>query len=92
MNDDSPEAQRGFQFPGQFDIAAMGPADADLPRLVPYLLDQAGFRLSAAEPRLRPSRGGRYLSVTVSFLADSREDYDRAHAALRAHPAIKWTL
>jgi len=30
--------------------------------------------------------------VSVSFEANSREDYDAAHIALRAHPEVKWTL
>jgi putative lipoic acid-binding regulatory protein len=30
--------------------------------------------------------------VTVSFRCDNREQYDSAHAALRADPAIRYTL
>jgi putative lipoic acid-binding regulatory protein len=30
--------------------------------------------------------------VRVVFLADSREQYDRAHQLLRDHPEVKWTL
>jgi putative lipoic acid-binding regulatory protein len=42
--------------------------------------------------RSRASSGGRYVSVTVSFEAASREQYEAAHEALRAHPEVKWTL
>ena len=38
------------------------------------------------------SSNGRYVSVRIAFRADSREQYDAAHAALRAHPEVKWTL
>ena len=34
----------------------------------------------------------RSVSVRISFRAVSREQYDAAHAALRAHPEVKWTL
>ena len=40
----------------------------------------------------RPSSGGRYVSVTVRIVAETRAHYDAAHEALRAHPAVKWTL
>jgi uncharacterized protein len=30
--------------------------------------------------------------VTVSFRCDTREQYDGAHTALRADPAIRYTL
>jgi len=40
----------------------------------------------------RHSSSGRYVSVRISFRAASREEYDRAHAALRDHPEVKWTL
>jgi putative lipoic acid-binding regulatory protein len=40
----------------------------------------------------RPSSGGKYMSVRLSFRASSREEYEAAHAALREHPEVKWTL
>ncbi len=40
----------------------------------------------------RHSSNGRYVSVRISFRAESREQYEAAHAALRAHPEVKWTL
>ncbi len=90
MND-TPET-RGFQFPGQFEITAMGPADAGLLELVPALLHDLGLEVARETLRTRPSSKGAYVSVAVSFTAHSREDYDAAHGALRAHPAVKWTL
>ena len=40
----------------------------------------------------RESSGGRFVSVRVTFRAESREQYDVAHAVLRGHPEVKWTL
>jgi putative lipoic acid-binding regulatory protein len=31
----------------------------------------------------------RYVSVRISFRADSREQYDLAHQVLRDHPEVK---
>lgn len=86
------ETAGGFTFPGEFDIAAMGAADAGLDRLLPETLQALGLRVIADSLRVRPSSQGRFVSVTVRFEAQSRDDYDAAHGALRARPEVKWTL
>ncbi len=83
---------RGFQFPGRFEITVMGAADAGLDRLVAEVLEQAGLRVDRGSLRQRASSKGAYVSVAISFDAASRDDYDGAHAALRARPEVKWTL
>lgn len=83
---------QGFQFPGVFEISAMGPATAGLEQAVPALLAEAGLVVLADTLRVRASRAGRYVSVAVSFCAESRLDYEQAHRVLRAHPDVKWTL
>ncbi|CAN5589002.1 YbeD family protein [soil metagenome] len=88
----SDEPEHGFQFPGDFEITAMGPASAGLEIELPTLLRAAGIDVREESVSTRASSGGKYLSVTLCFRADSREDYDAAHAALRAHPGVKWTL
>jgi len=42
--------------------------------------------------RERSSSQGNYVSVSVVFNCPSREKYEEAHAALRAHPDIRYTL
>ena len=86
----SPE--QGFQFPGVFEITAMGSVAADLENKVPAILASVGLNVLAGSVRVRPSREGNYVSVAVSFTCPSREKYDEAHAALRADPDIRWTL
>ena len=83
---------KGFQFPGVFEISAMGPASAGLAQAIPQELTAAGLVVMHETVRSRPSREGRFVSVTVSFRAESRADYEAAHHALRAHPDVKWTL
>lgn len=92
MNLTPQSPDQGFQFPGEFELTAMGPAAAELHALVPELLRSAGIARVSEVLRTRPSRNGNYLSVTVSVHVESRVDYERAHAALRAHAQIKWTL
>jgi putative lipoic acid-binding regulatory protein len=83
---------QGFQFPGEFEITAMGNADADLKARVPQILEGVGLHVLHETVRHKHSREGKFLSVTVQFRCDTRERYDAAHAALRADPDIRYTL
>ncbi|WP_266170569.1 YbeD family protein [Dyella subtropica] len=83
---------QGFQFPGEFEITAMGNASADLPARVPQILEGIGLHVLHETVKHRQSREGNFLSVTVSFHCDNREQYDLAHSTLRADPDIRFTL
>jgi putative lipoic acid-binding regulatory protein len=86
------EPGKGFEFPGVFEITALGPASANLDSEIPRLLTAAGLNVLHETVSMRPSSAGRFVSVTLSFRAESRADYDAAHEALRAHPEVKWTI
>ncbi|MEN1926504.1 DUF493 family protein [Luteimonas sp. MJ293] len=90
IKSDNPD--HGFQFPGQFEITAVGPVDAALDIEVPKLLAAAGITVLPDTMSTRDSSGGKYVSVRLSFRAASREEYEAAHTALREHPQVKWTL
>jgi putative lipoic acid-binding regulatory protein len=83
---------QGFQFPGVFEITAMGKAHVGLEERVPEHIVALGMAVLNGSLRTRPSNEGHYVSVSVSFTCPSREKYDAAHAALRADPDIRWTL
>ncbi|MBS0213798.1 MAG: DUF493 family protein [Proteobacteria bacterium] len=85
-------SDKGFQFPGVFEISAMGSASAGLETEIPRLLAQAGLAVLHETISSRASREGKYVSVRIGFRAESRADYEAAHRALRAHPEVKWTL
>lgn len=84
--------QQGFQFPGAFEITAMGNAAAGLEQLVPQIIEGLGLAVLSGSLRTRASSEGRYVSVSITFTCPSREKYEAAHAALRANPDIRWTL
>ena len=90
LRSDNPE--HGFQFPGTFELSAMGTADKDLETLLPTRLLDAGIEVLNEQVSWKHSSNGRFVSVRIQFRAESREQYDAAHAALRAHPEVKWTL
>ncbi len=82
----------GFRFPGEFELTAMGPAGSALEAELPRLLEAAGFVVLHETVATRASSGGRYVSIKLGFRAESREQYEAAHALLRAHPDVKWTI
>jgi hypothetical protein len=90
VHSDNPE--HGFQFPGVFELSAMGAAEKHLESDLPQHLLAAGVDVLHEDVRWRHSSSGKYVSVRISFRANTRDDYDRAHAALRDHPEVKWTL
>ncbi len=93
IDDIQPERpDQGFQFPGAFEITALGRTDAHLESRVPELIQGLGLNVIAGSLRVKASREGNYHSVSVTFTCPDRETYDAAHAALRAEPGIRWTL
>ena len=85
------DAPHGFQFPGAFEITAMGKAGGGLEQRVPQTVAALGMAVIDGSLRTRQSREGHYVSVSVTFTCPSREKYDAAHAALRADPDVRWT-
>ena len=85
-------SEQGFQFPGTFELAAMGSAEKDLETVLPTLLLDAGIEVLHESVNWKHSSNGRYVSVRIAFRAETREQYEAAHEALRAHPEVKWTL
>lgn len=82
----------GLQFPGTFELSAMGTADKGLETELPKLLSQCGIEVLEESISWKHSSNGKYVSVRISFKADTREQYDATHQALRDHPEVKWTL
>jgi len=90
LRSDNPE--HGFQFPGVFELSAMGAVGVGLEHELPSVLAAAGVVVLHERTTTRASSGGKYVSVRLAFQANSREEYEAAHQALRNHPEVKWTV
>ena len=90
IKSDNPE--HGFQFPGVFELSAMGAAGAGLEVELPRLLEANGVEVLNERINWKHSSNGKYVSVRIAFKAQDRAQYDAAHQALRNHPEVKWTL
>lgn len=79
-------------FPTPYSIKVMGRKTEDFEAQVltlvrPYLGDQASF-----ETKLRFSRDGNYLSLTVTIQAQSKEQLDKIYRAISAHEQVLMVL
>ena len=57
MNIHSDNPEHGFQFPGTFELSAMGPADSGLEDSIPKLLEDAGITVLRETVARRDSSG-----------------------------------
>ena len=81
-----------IEYPSIFPIKVMGiMQDGFVQALVEVAL-QFDPEFNAASVELRPSKGGKYLGVTLSVTATSREQLDNLYRALTSHPMVKIVL
>lgn len=93
VNDIEPQNEtQGFQFPGVFEITAVGKSNVGLEERMVAILTELGLEVLENSLNKRSSRAGKYVALTVNFACPSRDKYDAAHAALRADADIHWTL
>lgn len=88
----STQDQRGFSFPGTFEVTAFALAEHQFETQMVSIVRSAGVAPLDASLRTRPSAKGNYLAISVSFFCPDRERYEAVYAALKAHPSVKWTL
>jgi putative lipoic acid-binding regulatory protein len=88
----APAAPSLIDFPSKFPIKVMG---ANVDGFVHALVAVARHfdpAFDAASIELRPSSGNKYLGVTLTVLATSREQLDELYRTLSTHPMVKVVL
>ena len=80
-----------FEFPCEFPLKIMGKASPQFETTVRGILKRHGLAESA-ELRLRPSRKGNYVAISVSIQAESREQLDALYRELTANAEVLWAL
>ncbi|MGH8581808.1 MAG: YbeD family protein [Gammaproteobacteria bacterium] len=81
-----------LSFPCPFAIKAMGIAGEDFDGLVAGIIRRHAPNLGEAAVATRFSRGGKYVSVTVTILAESRAQLDAIYRDLSAHERVYMAL
>ncbi|MFQ5519545.1 MAG: YbeD family protein [Mariprofundus sp.] len=81
-----------LEFPCQFPAKVMGTNSAHFENEMVMITRQYVPDLGEAAVQSKPSRTGKYLSVTITFTATSKAQIDNLYRALNAHPDVKMML
>lgn len=79
-------------FPCFYPVRVMGLNTEDFTDFVVELVSRHVPDLTEDDFSTRASSGGKYLSVTVSFTAQSREQVDALNKELAEHPRVLFAL
>ncbi|MCB1831687.1 MAG: DUF493 domain-containing protein [Chromatiaceae bacterium] len=86
------EQETLLKFPCQFSVKAMGLAADDFDLLVVQIINRHVPNLGEGAVTTRPSREGKYVSVTVTFEASSKAQLDAIYLALSANERVLMSL
>ena len=81
-----------IDYPSAFPIKVMGLQAEGFVEAVTAIARQFDPAFDAASIEQRPSRGGKYLGLTVTITATSREQLDELYRTLSTHPMVKVVL
>lgn len=88
-----PELEQSLiAFPCDFPIKIMGKTQAGFAQAVIEVVQRHAPEFDASTLEMRPSREGRYLSLTCTVTATSREQLDELYRELCDHPMVTMVL
>ena len=87
-----PEYESPLKFPCSFPIKVIGRHEADFEALVVAMISAHVGAIPAESVRSRESSSGRFLSVTVTVIAQSREQLDNVYRTLTAAEQVLFVL
>lgn len=89
ISSDDPRKDSLIEYPSPFPIKVMGVNDGSLVHSISTIARAHDPLFDASTIALRASSAGRYLGVTITVTATSREQLDALYRALTAHPLVK---
>ncbi len=81
-----------ISYPSLFPIKVMGLQADGLVHAVTSIARAFDPVFDASTVELRPSKGGKYLGITITVTATSREQLDELYRTLSTHPMVKVVL
>ena len=81
-----------IEYPSLFPIKVMGHKVEGLVGAITAVAHQFDPAFDATTIELRESKGGKYLGVTITVTATSREQLDELYRTLSSHPMVKVVL
>ncbi len=88
----APRQESLIQYPSLFPIKVMGTKVDGLVNAITHIAHQFDPQFDASTIELRQSKGGKYLGVTITVTATSREQLDELYRTLSTHPMVKVVL
>ena len=79
-------------YPSRFPIKVMGARADGFVHAITMIARRFDPAFDAATVELRESKGGKYLGVTITVTATSREQLDELYRTLSTHPMVKIVL
>ncbi len=89
---DIPPEQSLIDYPSQFPIKVMGLNADGFVHAMTMIAVRFDPAFDAATVELRASKGDKYLGVTLTVTATSREQLDELYRTLSTHPMVKMVL
>lgn len=87
-----PDIESLLQFPCSFPIKVMGHHTPEFEMLVAELVSRHAGELPEGSVRSRTSSNSRYLAVTITIEAQSREQLDKIYRSLSDTPQVLLVL
>jgi uncharacterized protein len=81
-----------IEYPSLFPIKVMGVKVDGLVHAITQVAHQFDPAFDASTIELRESSGGKYLGVTITVMATSREQLDELYRTLSTHPMVRVVL
>lgn len=88
----APRQESLIDYPSLFPIKVMGIKTDGLVHAITHIAHQFDPTFDASTVELRESKGGKYLGVTITVTATSREQLDELYRTLSTHPMVKVVL
>jgi uncharacterized protein len=92
MTREIPPEQSLIEYPSAFPIKVMGLQVEGFVEAMSSIALQFDPAFDAATVETRPSKAGKYLGITLTITATSREQLDELYRTLSTHPMVKVVL
>ncbi len=92
MTSPASRADSLIEYPSRFPIKVMGAKVDGFVEAIARIARQFDPGFDASGIELRDSSGGKYLGITITITATSREQLDELYRTLSTHPMVKVVL
>ena len=92
MDPDPPENPSLLTFPCVFPLKVMGRRQDEFAQVICEIVQRHASDFHPRTLEMRPSKNGRYISLTATINATSREQLDALYTELSKHPMVIMVL